>query len=587
MSSPVEQIKERLSIVDVVSSYVKLERAGKNYKARCPFHNEKTPSFFVSPERDTYHCFGCDNGGDVFQFVQDMEGLDFSGALKVLAERAGVPLRSYHPAEDEARARLFRVLESAARFFENELARNADARAYLAARSVSPETARAFRVGFAPASWQALTTFLRNEGFRDADLFESGCAIRGSDGRLYDRFRSRIMFPIADASGRVVGFSGRIFGTEDGATAKYVNSPETPLFHKSKLLYGLSKAKSHMRRLGKAMVVEGQMDVVLSHQAGIEYAVAPSGTALSDDHLDFLRRMANTLIFAFDADAAGRAALERSVGRALTRGFSVLLIRLPHGEDPASVAAADASRWNEIAERTMHVIEFYLAILKEEHGGDAHAYRTRVEQAVVPFVARLGSPIEQAHFVSRIAEELALPEEAIWESVRRVKPSPSPEAGASLPGSKEKRIAPPEKAGGEAAPDAVLRRLLGLLLWTKKMPAPPIDLGSADERLLRVTGKTFTENIARYDTAAQGRMLFEAEMYYTDTEAPRLAAEFEELCARGEERVLKRRLAETLKELQAAERAQSEERTEELLRACQSVSRELHALSERLRAFSK
>src|ERR1700733_2299987 len=287
----VQQIKDRLSIVDVVSQYVKLDRAGSTLRARCPFHSEKTPSFFVSAERGTFHCFGCGEGGDIFTFVEKIEGLDFKGALKVLADKAGVEIvyeRGGKEKKDE-RERLFELMEVTTIFYTSKL--SDAAKKYLTDRGLKEATIKEFRLGFADSGWTDATDYLKKKGFSDKEIVEAGVGKKGDRSTL-DKFRNRIMFPIADSAGRVIGFSGRIFGENASPEApKYLNSPETPLFHKSRILYGFDKAKLSMRKLGCAVLVEGQMDLLASHQAGWANTVAVSGTAFTPEHAQLIPRM--------------------------------------------------------------------------------------------------------------------------------------------------------------------------------------------------------------------------------------------------------------------------------------------------------
>ena len=263
MNSTVDQIKQRLSIVDVISQYARLTRAGANFKARCPFHHEKTPSFMVSPDRGTYHCFGCGVGGDIFTFVQEIEGVDFKGALKILAEKAGV-LLVYDKKEYDAGDRLYVALEEAAKVYEKNLTEAHPAYAYLKKRGLTDETIRSFRLGYVADEWRTLTAHLRAKKFTDKEIEAAGLAKRTEKG-LYDRFRSRIIFSLFDPAGRPVGFSGRIFaekGEPPMDAAKYINSPETSLYNKSRLLYGYDRAKQHIRKFNFSILVEGQMDLL-------------------------------------------------------------------------------------------------------------------------------------------------------------------------------------------------------------------------------------------------------------------------------------------------------------------------------------
>ncbi|HVU80240.1 MAG TPA: DNA primase, partial [Candidatus Paceibacterota bacterium] len=284
MDSQVQQIKDRLNIVDIVGQYVTLKRAGRTYMARCPFHKEKTPSFHVSPERGTYKCFGCGEGGDIFTFVEKMEGIDFAMALKQLADKAGIKLERQAPPNPEKKEhdeRLREVCEEAARFFESELQKRPDVQEYLHTRGVQKETTAAWRLGYAPASWDSLVKHLLGRGFSKTEIVDAGFAVESQKrpGEAFDRFRGRIMFPIFDASGQPIAVSGRFFEKvpgqkDDTEPAKYVNSPETALFKKSKTLYGYDRAKTAIRKADCILLVEGQFDLILSHQSGLPFAVA-------------------------------------------------------------------------------------------------------------------------------------------------------------------------------------------------------------------------------------------------------------------------------------------------------------------------
>jgi DNA primase len=277
MASVIEEIKEKLDLVSFLRGYLEIKPAGKNFKANCPFHQEKTPSFMISPERRMWHCFGCGEGGDIFRFLMKYENLEFYEALKVLAEKAGIELKRVSPAEQRQFGVLYDINEAAAEFFRENLNRSAPARDYLKNRGIKDETAEKFNLGFASPGFEDLTVFLINRGFEMGDLSRSGMTIRNERGKYFDRFRGRLMFPLLNSFGKTVGFSGRILPQFDnGETAKYLNSPETPIFSKSRIIYGLSRAKEAIREKGFVLLVEGQMDVVLAHQDGVENAVATS-----------------------------------------------------------------------------------------------------------------------------------------------------------------------------------------------------------------------------------------------------------------------------------------------------------------------
>ena len=282
MSSAVEQIKSRLNIVDVVGSYIKLERSGGNFKARCPFHNEKTPSFYVSLDRESYHCFGCDKGGDMINFVEEIEGVDFLGALKILADKAGIKIEKEGSYGNSKKGRVFELLEEATDFYRKELIKNPSALEYLKNRGLCGETIKKFKIGYAPEGWRNIYDLLKKKKYADEEMEAAGMVIKSEKG-YYDRFRGRIMFPIFSGSGNVIGFSGRILikqntSSNDKDQAKYINSPQTIVYDKSNVLYGINYAKVPIRSKGKCILVEGQMDLIMSHQVGIENAVAVSGT---------------------------------------------------------------------------------------------------------------------------------------------------------------------------------------------------------------------------------------------------------------------------------------------------------------------
>src|SRR3989344_6178626 len=327
MSSPVELIKERLSITEVIGAYLGLEKAGSNLKAKCPFHNEKTPSFFVSPTRGSYYCFGCGAKGDIFSFVQAFEGLDFMGALKTLASRAGVELIPENPRVRTERERLLSLLDTAVLFFQKSLGENEQARAYLSKRGISDETIQSWRVGFAPDSWHACSEFCLQKGFTADEIARAGLS-KTEKGKTYDRFRSRVMFPIFDSAGRAVAFSGRILGKESEQIPKYLNSPETSVFSKSRVLYGFDRAKNEIRRKDFTMLVEGQMDLLMCYQAGFKNTVASSGTAFTREQLEMLKRLSKRVLMVYDADKAGIQASLRSASLALSSGMEVKVAAL-------------------------------------------------------------------------------------------------------------------------------------------------------------------------------------------------------------------------------------------------------------------
>jgi len=407
----VQQIKERLDIVEVVGQYVELKSAGKSLKGKSPFTNERTPSFYVSPDRGMYYCFSTNQGGDIFTFIEKLEGVDFKGALKILADKAGVELVREDPKKRTERDNHYAAMEAATVFYEQTLREHEEAIGYLKDRGVSGLTAKQWRIGYAPNDWREGKTTLEAKQVTTDTLRTVGL-IKGEAGKEpYDVFRDRVMFPIFDPSGRVIAFSGRLLHPDDKAP-KYVNSPESPLFKKSEALYGYHRAKEGIRKMNFSLIVEGQFDVVLAHQAGYHNAVAVSGTALTSHHVALLQRLSNRCVLALDADRAGIAAVKKAATVMLARGMDVKVARLPEGEDPADIIHDDVGRFKSYIGAASHVIEFLLAVLREQQK-DERTFKLQVREEVLPFVATIPNHIDQEHFVGVVAHALDIEKTAI------------------------------------------------------------------------------------------------------------------------------------------------------------------------------
>jgi DNA primase len=432
MQPVIEQIKNRLPITDVLSSYITLIPSGTQYKAKCPFHNERTASFSVSPERGVYYCFGCGAKGDIFSFVESFEGVDFKGALKILAERAGVQLKRTDYTSDDT-DQLYSILEETTKKYEAQLKNNAAAREYLKKRGVTEETIASFRIGYAPEEWRFIASSIAQ---KELSIAEKAGLIKKTDKGYYDRFRGRIMFPLFDSSGRVVGFSGRSFPDTDTGP-KYLNSPETAVFQKSKVLFGFDKAKFVIKKHNFAILVEGQMDVVLSHQAGFKNTIATSGTAVSETsiedktaNLSVLARLTPHLFLAFDGDSAGQKALRRAALVALKLTMNPKVVALPEGIDPAEyILQHGAEPWKELLKESTHFILHELSILGKEKLSPHVLVRT-LKDRIFPYLAAIPSPIERNLYIETIARELSIPsievarELAIYIEGQPVKASP-------------------------------------------------------------------------------------------------------------------------------------------------------------------
>lgn len=444
----VAEIKERLSIQDIIAPYVKLRRAGRSMVGLCPFHKEKTGSFHVSPERGSWHCFGCGEGGDGFSFIEKIEGVDFKGALKILAEKAGVTIEYSGGGQREdtsKRDRLRALVSRASEWYMGKLP-GSPAQVYAHSRGLNGDTVVVWRLGYAPEAWRALLEALTAEGFSTQELLAAGL-IKEADGKpgtYYDRFRNRLIFPIRDSAGRVVGFTGRALSPDD--QAKYLNSPETELYHKSEILFGMDMAKDAIRTRGFTLLVEGQIDVILAHQAGFANAVALSGTALTDRHLSLMKRYSENLMLMLDADPAGLKATARSAELALRQGLRVKAARLPEGKDPAELISKDAKEFAERIKDARPIVDFFLAELADRER-DPHRLVRLAEGIVLPLIGAIASPMEREHFVQAAARSLGLSGEAVRESLRRParEPSgappdrPSPEPGPPRQSARELR----------------------------------------------------------------------------------------------------------------------------------------------------
>lgn len=421
----VDQIKERLDIAEVIGSYVKVEKSGANFKARCPFHNEKTPSFFVSTARQTFYCFGCGAKGDVISFVEKFEGLDFKGAVKSLAERAGIDFSQVKFSKESdidssQKEKLLEIMELATLSYESELGKNKEALQYIKSRGLTDESIKKWRIGFARDEWRGLSDELLSKSTITKELlFEAGLIkkVEASD-KYYDTFRGRIMFPISDAAHRVIAFSGRIMKSDPNAP-KYLNSPETPLFHKSEVLYGWDFARDAIRKLDYAVLVEGQLDLLLSHQGGVPNTVASSGTALTEAHLKKIKALSNRVIVAYDGDEAGHKAAERAAQIALSLGMEVKVADLPNDEDPASIAQRDPEIWKQILRDSKHVIQFALEKARAQKSGIALV--KDVEKKVLPYITFIKSEVEKSHFVRLIADAIHTSEDSIWKEIAKIK----------------------------------------------------------------------------------------------------------------------------------------------------------------------
>ncbi|MDO8663500.1 MAG: DNA primase [Candidatus Wildermuthbacteria bacterium] len=427
-SSPIDEIKNRLDILEVVGSYIKLQKTGVNYRACCPFHSEKKPSFFVSPVRQIWHCFGCNLGGDAFKFVMQIEGVEFGDALRILAKKAGVelkpPTKEFVQFQSE-RQRLYEICELAVRFFEKQLEASSmgkEAKGYLLNRGITEESIKNWRLGYSPDTWEGLSDFLIKEGYKKGELAKAGLSVENERGSAYDRFRGRIIFPIFDLNSQVVGFGGRVFKEKDKQEiAKYVNTPNTLLYDKSRILYGLDRAKVEIRRKGVCVLVEGYTDAIMCHQAGFNNVVATSGTALTPFQLKILKRYTENLILGFDMDLAGDSATKRGFDLAQNQGFNIKVVRLPAGKDAAELIQKNPKEWEEAILNLKGIVDFYFETAFRGRNPETPDGKKEISKVLLPVLKKIPNQIERSFWIQKLSRDLKVKESDVIEELKKVK----------------------------------------------------------------------------------------------------------------------------------------------------------------------
>lgn len=424
-------MKDRLNIVDVVGGYVRLAKTGINHKGLCPFHSEKTPSFMVNEERQIYHCFGCDEGGDVISFIQQIEAMSFPEALRLLADRAGVELPTYDRSQSkdtvkkDEKVELYEGLALAANRFAEHLQGSAEgkkAHEYLLGRGLTEETLQSYKLGYSLDVWHDTDDALQQAGYSRESLLKSGLLVANAEGRMYDRFRGRVMFPIQDVQGQVIGFGGRVLHETDDSGAKYINTPQTPVYNKSKVLYGIHAARLAIRKQDYVVLVEGYTDVLMSHQAGVRNVVSVSGTALTEDHLKILSRYTKNIMFAFDSDAAGERASKRSVIMALQEGWNVKVVQLEGGLDPADAIVKDPDVWTKALRNAMPVVDYYFLTAMQKHSASEALGKKQIAAEVLGLLRYVESPIERSHYLQKLSSSLGVPEDTLHDVLRGMAP---------------------------------------------------------------------------------------------------------------------------------------------------------------------
>lgn len=594
MNNNVEEIKARLNIVDVVGEYVRLTKGGANWKGLCPFHSEKSPSFMVNEEKQIFHCFGCSKGGDVFTFVQEIESMDFRETLKMLAEKAGVQLEEYKgaPQEKDHKKRVLEALELATKFFETQLWKGMGKDkilSYLSQRGISDDSIRNFRLGYAPAGWDNILKFLQSRGFLIDEISKTGLLVQKENGGgFYDRFRDRIMFPIEDAMGVVIGFTARVAPGQDESQAKYINSPETLVYHKSKALYGLSRAKQNIKQKNFTLLVEGQMDVIACHQTGLQNTVAVSGTALTADHVTILKRYSDNISMLFDMDSAGKQAARKSADLCFGQDVKVKMVTLAQGKDAAELAAKDPQLLlSAVASSVEAVQSFFTEALKEFDQKTAEGKRN-IANTVLGHVANMASQIERIHWIKKLAHQLDVEEKIISDVLKSL--TPSSFVSAIQPGSVEK-----DNASFQDRAEVVRDLLVGLIvsdkiIWKETLEKENDKTWAKADKLISFifekgpqvdfSYENLLESIAEED--ARKRL---AEIYFTakyrfsqDGVVEYAGDELRELVAvhidQYEKQLHKNKLHSIMKEIKSAEEKGDKEALKKLMSEFSTLSQE-------------
>lgn len=426
----VEEVKSKVDIVEIIGARVALKKAGRHFKGLCPFHSEKSPSFIVSPERQSYKCFGCQEGGDVLTFLQKYEGYSFLEALESMAARVGVTLQSYRPTEaDSRRKKILEILSLATEYYSyllNKHESGAVARDYLVNRGIRNESINKFNLGYSPSQWRSVSDFLiKKKGYKIEEVEAAGLIIRKQEtgssdqsGHYYDRFRGRVMFPLKDHKGVVVGFSGRTL-SKDVQEAKYINSPETVAYHKSQMLYGLYENREAIRKEDKIVLVEGELDMIPSVQAGVPYVVAIKGSAFTSEQAQIISRYTRNVYMSLDADSAGQEAIKRAVAIAETLDLSIRVVQIKGGKDPGDVAGENPTAWREMVKGAVLYWDFLIDSASEKYNPTSGEGAGEITREVIPALSQVANKVVQAHYVRKLATKLGVGESVVYEEIGR------------------------------------------------------------------------------------------------------------------------------------------------------------------------
>ncbi len=423
--SAIDEVRQKTDIVEVIGRNVSLKKAGRMFRGLCPFHSEKNPSFFVYPEQQRWHCFGCNIGGDVFSFVMKKEGMEFKEALYQLADRAGVTITATRPeveAEKKEKERLYQTNEAAAQYFHNLLLNSPAAekvRGYVTSRGFTAKTLVDFKLGYALNSWEALKQHLLERGYTEKELLTAGLVVETEDGKTHDRFRHKLMFPIMDMRGHVLGFGARVL---DDSLPKYINSPQTPAFDKSSNLYGISLAAPNVRQQDAAVIVEGYVDVITAHQNGFKNAVASMGTSITEKQVGLLKKLTKNVVLALDADVGGEEAMLRGVSYENALEAEVRVVTLPEGKDPDDVIKEDPKAWQKLLAEAIPIIDYTFNIVTAKLDLSTARDKSAAVEQLLPLIGQIKDSVRQAHYLQKLAHLVQVSERSLEATLSRVKP---------------------------------------------------------------------------------------------------------------------------------------------------------------------
>jgi len=424
-----DEIKSKLDIVDIISEYINLKPAGSNFRALCPFHNEKTPSFMVSPDKQIYHCFGCGKGGDLISFVMGMEGLDFIEALKLLGPRAGVVIDNKEFSDNSQKNRLLQILELSRKYYnyiltseKGDLKNIKNIKKYLNDRGLSEEAILNWQIGYSLDNYDDLLNFLRSKKFTDIEILSSGMSFKSEKGKHFNRFRNRIMFPINDINGRTVAFTARINpeANNNHNLGKYINSPQTEVYDKSRVLFALDRARMAIKEKDTVVLVEGQMDAISAHEAGFNNVCAVSGTALTVSQLNLIKRYTKNIILAFDQDSAGENATDRGISEALRMGFNLKIASLEEGKDPDDIIRENSDNFKKYLDSAQDIMSYYL--LREFDGIDINNIRDKnlAVNKILTVINKLYNKVEQDFWLKELSQKARVEEVFLREELQKI-----------------------------------------------------------------------------------------------------------------------------------------------------------------------